>query len=69
MTGINQIDFDQIFIDWYYPVSNFIYFKTGNMAEEEDITHDTFPKLWEKKAMIRRETGSFFCLQLQIINS
>jgi RNA polymerase sigma-70 factor (family 1) len=57
MAGINQIEFDQIFIDWYYPVRNFIYYKTGNMQEAEDITQDTFLKLWEKKEKINKETA------------
>lgn len=56
MAGINQIEFDQIFMDWYYPIRNFIYYKTGNMQEAEDITQDTFLKLWEKKETIHKET-------------
>lgn len=56
MAGINQIEFDQIFLDWYYPVRNFIYYKTGDMQEAEDITQDTFLKIWEKKDSIKKET-------------
>jgi len=56
MAGINQVEFDQIFMDWYYPVRNFIYYKTGEMQAAEDIAQDTFLKLWEKKDSIKPET-------------
>jgi DNA-directed RNA polymerase specialized sigma24 family protein len=52
MAGINQIEFDQIFMNWYYPVRNSIYYKTGDMQEAEDITQDTFLKVWEKRDVI-----------------
>ena len=52
MAGINQVEFDQIFMDWYYPVRNFIYYKTGDMQTSEDLTQDTFMKVWEKRETI-----------------
>lgn len=52
MTGINQVEFDQIFMDWYYPVRNFIYYKTGDMQASEDMTQDTFLKIWERRETI-----------------
>jgi len=56
MVGINQIEFDQIFNDWYYPVRNFVYYKTGDMQTAEDITQDTFLKVWEKRESIDPST-------------
>jgi RNA polymerase sigma-70 factor (family 1) len=56
MSGIGQFEFDQIFKDWYYPLRNFIYYKTGDLQAAEDIAQDTFLKLWEKKDTIRIET-------------
>ena len=55
MAGINQIEFDQVFMDWYGPVRNSVYYKTGDMQEAEDICQDTFLKLWEirEKVSIR----------------
>lgn len=53
MAGINQIEFDQIFEDWYYPVRNFLYYKTGDLQVAEDITQDTFLKIWEKRETIK----------------
>ncbi len=53
MAGINQIEFDQIFEDWYFPVRNFIYYKTGDLQIAEDIAQDTFLKIWEKKESIK----------------
>jgi RNA polymerase sigma-70 factor (family 1) len=56
MAGINQVEFDQIFIDWYCPVRNYIYYKTGDMQIAEDIVQDTFLKLWEKRDEIKIAT-------------
>jgi RNA polymerase sigma-70 factor (ECF subfamily) len=56
MAGINQIEFDQIYMDWYYPVRNFIYYKTGEMQVAEDIVQDAFIKVWEKRETIKIET-------------
>lgn len=56
MTGINKSEFEKVFMDWYYPVRNFIYYKTGEMEAAEDIVQDTFLKLWEKRDEIKLET-------------
>lgn len=56
MAGINQVEFDQIFLDLYYPVRNFIYYKTGDMQAAEDIAQDTFLKLWEKRETVKKDT-------------
>jgi RNA polymerase sigma-70 factor (family 1) len=56
MAGINQADFDKIFMDWYCPVRNFIYYKTGDIQVAEDIVQDTFLKVWERRETIKVET-------------
>jgi RNA polymerase sigma-70 factor (family 1) len=56
MAGINQVEFDQIFMDWYSLVRNSIYYKTGDMQEAEDITQETFLKIWERKDTINIQT-------------
>ena len=56
MAGINQIEFDQIFEEWYNPVRNFIYYKTGDLQIAEDITQDAFLKIWEKRESIKIQT-------------
>jgi len=56
MAGIDQADFDKVFLNWYYQVRNSVYYKTGNMQEAEDITQETFLKIWEKRDTIRKET-------------
>jgi RNA polymerase sigma factor (sigma-70 family) len=50
--GISQQDFDQIFINWYEPVRNYIYYKCGDIQLSEDIAQDTFMKIWEKRENI-----------------
>lgn len=49
MAGINQVEFDQVFMQWYCPVRNSVYYKTGDMQEAEDITQETFLKIWERR--------------------
>jgi RNA polymerase sigma-70 factor (family 1) len=56
MAGINQIEFDQVFMTWYKPLRNFIYYKTGDMQVAEDIVQDTFLKVWERRETINTVT-------------
>jgi RNA polymerase sigma-70 factor (ECF subfamily) len=56
MGGINQAEFDKIFNEWYEPIRNFIYYKSGNIEFAEDIAQDSFLKIWEKRDEIRMET-------------
>jgi RNA polymerase sigma-70 factor (family 1) len=67
MAGINQVEFDQIFMDWYCPVRNYIYYKSGDMQIAEDIVQDTFLKLWEKRDEIK--TGTVKSLLYKIANN
>jgi DNA-directed RNA polymerase specialized sigma24 family protein len=53
MAGINQVEFDQVFMDCYKPLRNFIYYKTGDMQIAEDITQDTFLKI--KKVLFLKQ--------------
>ncbi|HEX2968640.1 MAG TPA: sigma-70 family RNA polymerase sigma factor [Bacteroidales bacterium] len=56
MAGINQTEFDEIFMEWYYPVRNSIYYKSGDMPFSEDITQEAFIKIWEKRDSVKKET-------------
>lgn len=56
MSGMNPIEFEQIFQTWYEPIRNFLYYKTGNVQSAEDIAQDVFLKIWEKRDEIRIET-------------
>jgi RNA polymerase sigma-70 factor (family 1) len=56
MAGINQIEFDQVFMTWYKPLRNFVYYKTGDMQAAEDIVQDTFLKVWERRETINTLT-------------
>ncbi|HEX2921855.1 MAG TPA: sigma-70 family RNA polymerase sigma factor [Bacteroidales bacterium] len=56
MIGINETDFDQIFLDWYYPIRNSVYYMNGDMQAAEDITQETFMKVWEKRSSINTDT-------------
>lgn len=56
MNGIDMAEFDEIFNNWYDPLRNFIYYKTGDVQVAEDIAQDTFLKIWEKRHQIKKET-------------
>lgn len=56
MNGIDMAEFDEIFNNWYDPLRNFIYYKTGDVQVSEDIAQDTFLKIWEKRSQIKKET-------------
>jgi RNA polymerase sigma-70 factor (ECF subfamily) len=69
--GIDQSGFDQIFNQWYEPIRNFIYYKTGNVHLAEDIAQDTFLKIWEKRDDINISTikAFLFTIAANILNN
>lgn len=69
--GIDQAGFDQIFNQWYEPIRNFIYYKTGNMHLAEDIAQDTFLKIWEKRDDVNIGTikGFLFTIATNLLNN
>lgn len=69
--GIDQSGFDQIFNQWYEPIRNFIYYKTGNVQMAEDIAQDTFLKIWEKKDDVKITTikAFLFTIAANILNN
>ncbi len=64
MGGINKIEFEHVFNDWYEPIRNFIYYKSGDIRIAEDITQDVFMKVWEKSETIRLESIKSFLYTL-----
>ena len=49
-------EFKLIFDQYYEPVKNFLYYKSGNVALSEDLSQDVFLKLWEKRDTVNQET-------------
>jgi RNA polymerase sigma-70 factor (family 1) len=49
-------EFREIFQLWYKPIRNFIYYRCGDADVAEDITQDTFAKLWELRSKIQKST-------------
>lgn len=49
-------EYQQIFKELYRPIRNFIYFRCGDADLAEDITQDTFLKLWETRSKIDKST-------------
>lgn len=53
---LSQKEFQEIFMLWHKPIRNFIYYRCGDADVAEDITQDTFAKLWEVRAKIDKST-------------
>ncbi len=49
-------EFRQLFHQWHKPLRNFIYFRCGDEQLAEDLTQDTFVKLWEIRQRVKKET-------------
>lgn len=49
-------EYQRIFRELYKPVRNFIYFRCGDKDLAEDLTQDTFVKLWETRTRIDKST-------------
>lgn len=56
MTGIEKSEFIDLFKRMYQPVKNFVYYKVGDIEMADDITQETFIKIWEKRNNIRKKT-------------
>lgn len=49
-------EFKSIFDQYYSPIKNFLYYKSGDGDLAEDITQDVFMKLWDKRDDVQQET-------------
>jgi RNA polymerase sigma-70 factor (ECF subfamily) len=56
MPGLEKKDFIELFNEMYQPLKNYVYYKTGNIDVAEDVSQDTFIKVWEKRDDIRPQT-------------
>ncbi len=54
---LSLAEYQQVFTEFYKPIRNFIYYRCGGDADlAEDITQDTFLKLWETRQRIDKST-------------
>lgn len=53
---MNEEEFLKAFDQWYEPLRNFCYYRTGDAAQAGDIVQDAFIKLWEKRSGVRGAT-------------
>lgn len=54
--GIDKSEFKEIFDTWFDSLRNFIYYKTGDVQQAEDIVQETFLKVWEKRDTVCIDT-------------
>lgn len=52
VAGIDRMQFEHIFQSHYEAIRNYIYYKSGNIDEAEDIVQEAFLKIWEKRETI-----------------
>ena len=55
--GISEAEFTGLFRNYFQPVRNYVYYKTGDMDLADDVVQDTFLKFWEKRREIRPGTA------------
>lgn len=54
--GIDRAQFKGLFDQFYEPLRNFVYYKTGDIDVAEDLIQEVMVKLWEKRATVKVET-------------
>lgn len=54
--SLNLKEFEELFDQLFEAIKSFVYYKTGNISVAEDITQETFIKLWERRSEIKKET-------------
>lgn len=52
--------YKSIFWEYSEMLRNFLYYKTGDMAQAEDLCQDAFAKLWENCAKVTIEKSKFY---------
>jgi RNA polymerase sigma-70 factor (ECF subfamily) len=55
VTPAEEAAFRRLFKEHYAAIRNFIYYKSGDMAEAEDLVQEAFAKAWEKRKTLREE--------------
>jgi RNA polymerase sigma-70 factor (family 1) len=53
---LSSDEFREIFNLWHKPIRNFVYYRCSDADVAEDITQDTFAKLWELRDKIDKTT-------------
>lgn len=56
MEELSSDEFREIFNLWHKPIRNFVYYRCSDADVAEDITQDTFAKLWELRDKIDKTT-------------
>ncbi|HAA22168.1 MAG TPA: RNA polymerase subunit sigma-70 [Cytophagales bacterium] len=54
--GMSKVEFKGVFDQYYEPLRNFVYYKTGDIDVAEDLVQEVMVKLWEKRASVKLET-------------
>lgn len=53
---LSPSEYERVFQELYKPIRNFLYYRCGDADLAEDITQDTFVKLWEARGHIDKST-------------
>lgn len=49
-------EFKGIFDQYHSPIKNFLYYKSGDLDQSEDLAQDVFIKLWDKRDEVHMDT-------------
>ena len=52
----NKVDLKRIYDEHFDGLRRFLYYKCGEMELAEDLVQEVFIKVWEKRAIIRKES-------------
>lgn len=52
--------FESVYLEQAENLRNFLYYKCGNLQLAEDLTHDSFSKLWENCIKVIREKAKSY---------
>ncbi len=52
----DQKDLREVYELYFEPLRNFLYYKVGEVELAEDMVQETFVKVWQKRAEVRKDT-------------
>lgn len=52
LSPLTQEEFKQLFDNYFDPIRNYIYYRSGNKELATDVTQEVFLRIWEKQPLI-----------------
>lgn len=58
--GSDRQAFQRLFDEYYDSIKNYLFYKSGNIEQAEDLTQEAFLILWEKRQALKPEKAKSF---------